>query len=147
MRTINRLPKKEGFIFSVYQDGQDNAANITAHAKLIDGLKAKQIPFKEVDGVYTYDNGVKSAEKAVYVQPGMFIELDMLKNVVESECFNANQESYLELTNEREASLVPIDSKGQTVKLGVFTAVSEHEAKASEAYTYDPLTRTYFICK
>jgi hypothetical protein len=55
------------------------------------------------------------------------------------------QESYLVIDSDRIAWLCYL--KGRTVRLGEFVVVSEFEAKAQDAWTFDPESETYFIVK
>lgn len=58
------------------------------------------------------------------------------------------QDSVLVLDSDRNAHLVYLQPKdqGRAENIGVFTAVSKEIAEQNQAYTYDPLTDTYFIC-
>jgi hypothetical protein len=56
-----------------------------------------------------------------------------------------NQESILYLDNQRLATL--IYSMDNMVSLGLFKGVSEAHAKAKDAYTFNPLTLTYYIAE
>jgi hypothetical protein len=56
-----------------------------------------------------------------------------------------NQESILYLDNQRLATL--IYSMDNMVSLGLFKGVSEAHAKSKDAYTFNPLTLTYYIAE
>ena len=144
MRTINKQPKKAGLIFTVFQD-QNNEANKKAHDDMLKSLIHHGIAFKIVEGGYTNKDGLFNTELGYYVQPNENYTYTELKQFVKSQCLNANQESYLELNENRNATLCFLD--GETLGIGVFTSVNENEALNSNAYTYDPKNETYFICK
>lgn len=55
-----------------------------------------------------------------------------------------NQESILYLDNQRNAYLVYCD-KDQSEYLGTFTAVSRDRATGGDAWTYDPITKQYYM--
>lgn len=55
----------------------------------------------------------------------------------------AEQESVLYIDADRTATLLYL-ATGARVDLGRFRAVSESEARAADAYTFDPLTDTYY---
>lgn len=65
--------------------------------------------------------------------------------VVDAAARHFEQESYLVIDAERIAWLYYL--KGRTQRLGEFVAVSEFEAKAQDAWTFDPESGTYFIVK
>jgi hypothetical protein len=54
-----------------------------------------------------------------------------------------NQESILYLDNQRLATL--IYSMDNMTSLGLFKGVSEAHAKSKDAYTFNPITNTYYI--
>ena len=56
-----------------------------------------------------------------------------------------NQESILYLDNQRLATLVY--SMDNMVSLGLFKGVSEDHAKSKDAYTFNPITNTYYIAE
>jgi hypothetical protein len=56
-----------------------------------------------------------------------------------------NQESILYLDNQRLATL--IYSMNNMVSLGLFKGVSEAHAKSKDAYTFNPITNTYYIAE
>jgi hypothetical protein len=62
-----------------------------------------------------------------------------------------NQESVLFVDTNRQSELVYLNPDNGVLKpgvqLGTFQNVSEFEAKASDAYTFDPTTNYYYLAK
>lgn len=145
MRSLNKQPKNPGFIFSVFQTELSEKENVSNYNNTKNFLVAEKVSFKEVEGRYTYDNGTTVIELSFYVEINDVIEQHTLFDLVWSLSKNANQESFLQLDSNREATIVSL--QGETFGIGVFTAVSEAEAKSSSAFTYCPKTQTYFTCK
>ena len=56
-----------------------------------------------------------------------------------------NQESILHLDNQRLATL--IFDRDNSVSLGRFKSVSESNATSRDAYTYNPVSNTYYIAE
>lgn len=140
---LDRQPKNSGIIFSVFQ-GKDLERDKVNHDAVTTRLIFNKIPFKQVIEAYTHLNGKRVHEVAFYVDITKTKSKEII-NYIESLCLEHNQESYLSLSPTREASLVYRD--GQARELGYLSVVSKNEALESEAFTYDPITKSYFICK
>jgi hypothetical protein len=145
MRTINKQPKQHAFIFSVFSNNQSSDTNLANHTDLLKSLIHHAIPFKVMEGCYTYDNGTKQKELSYYIETSSKHSYLSILNFVESQCVTYNQESYLELTPKRQATLKYL--KGTNTPSGHLVAVNENEALGSKAYTFCPSSNNYFVCK
>lgn len=97
-------------IFSVFQHDKDSFDNLDAHNKLKDKLKAKHIKFVETMGQYKGTKELSLVLDASYI--------DKIKFVLAF----YNQESYLYLDQDRNATLVYND---KIESIGVFREVPE----------------------
>lgn len=98
------------------------------------------VSFKKVKGCY------KGVEETAFV-----INYDNYTQTLENLLTHDCQESILVLgtsdaRDKRPAELVFLES-GQRRGIGLMQSVSEEEAKAQDAWTYDKLQNKYFICK
>lgn len=145
MRTINKESKQVGFIFSVFNQSSTDNDNLSRHEAVLRDIILKGIAHKPVQGSYTHADGTQVNELSLYIETNdKYNELDLF-DYVKSQCINANQESFLHLDISRNATLYPL--KGESQSIGVFTDVSETDAKKAPAFTYCPTLETYFICK
>jgi len=106
----------------------------------VDFMDKLDIAFKQVQGVYTYNNGEIVTETSFLVSAKDFDS--HLKTLVFGRTFS--QESILRLDNERSATL----DYGEYIEdLGQFVSTTKAIAEANKAYTYDSTTNTYYICR
>lgn len=126
-------------IFSVFQKGLSEQENETAHNFAINKLKAQNIPFKEVQGVYTYENGKTESEKSILVEVDALLQ----EQIVEALCKMYNQECYLYATPKRDA-ILKTGVVTVTQELGKLQEVSKSEAEKLQAYTYCPVLGRYY---
>lgn len=122
-------------LFSVFKGNRRKSDNVMCHIAAYDELVRNGVPFKEVSGMYKNESELSFivfGDKAV--QTGMVIAKSF------------NQESVLLLDQDRNATL--IDCKTDTsTPLGRFKAVHESIAKRSTGWTFDNVTKQFFICE
>jgi len=123
--------KPEVLIFSVYQSDRQDTDNQDNHQTVVNRLSQLDISHKVLNGRY---QGID--EKSILVK------MDQL-DTVQALCKQFNQESYLHLDKDRVASLR--FTEGRIEKIGNLEAVSKTKALKSDAYTFDPMSNTYFI--
>jgi hypothetical protein len=140
MRTINKQPKKQAYIFSVHQSGLTSDLNRLSHIQLLSDLKNHGVAHKEVEVRCKYKG--LDLEKSVYVQTNDNYNEHELYEYVKNHCINANQESFLDINPKREAILVYLNGKTQSI--GVLSQVSKLEALNIQNYTYDIINDSYF---
>lgn len=110
------------------------AENWKRHFKLCGMLKQRRIPFKVVQGFY---KGV--AEVSVMI-PGSKSEFAMRMAT------HYKQESVLIIDEHKEARLHYLQS-GIELDLGKFSPVDEATALKHDSFTFDPVYKTYYVCK
>ena len=126
---LDRNEKKGDFIILALNLGDE----VEEHTVLADaGLK-----FKQLDGMY---NGEK--ERSYLVPFVSADEFSVILNLARS----YDQESILVSDEYRECQLLFLNTN-KVEYLGELTAVSESEARRESAYTFDPVSGTYWICK
>ena len=120
-------------VFSVFRTDVPDSHNRDCHRVLVNNLERNSIPFKELKGAY---KGV--------TEDSILVKADQLENV-KSICKQFNQDSFLSLDENRNATLTY--HNGTVEKLGQLVAVSEKEALSSDNYSFDPQYENYFIVK
>ena len=127
-----RTQQKPVVIVSAYRKCKPESVNQLNHRDLCNTLHRFKIPYKVVEGCY---KGRKEAavlftakKRNVAVLYGRFY----------------NQESILELDNERGASLTDLKT-GDSEFLGFFIPVCKASALAEDAWTYDIENNQYYI--
>lgn len=108
---------------------EDNASRTLA---VMQALHRETIPFRVFKGRYNGTN-----EISFYV-PAM--HRDFVLGLAASQ----GQESILELGPDWDAILIFTDGR-DAVRLGYFREVNEATAKASDAFTHDPVENRYFV--
>jgi len=98
-------------IFSVYQAAQPDNQNLRRHNQLLEVLKGANIAYIETLGMY---KGITERSLVIDAKYESFVQRATTKT---------NQESYLYLDQDRNATLVM--STGEHIKLGVFKAVKD----------------------
>lgn len=121
---------KHVLIFSVYQKDKTSEENLQNHQGLKNILDLHRISYKSMLGCY---NG--SPEMSLMVSAD---QIEMVKSM----CRKYNQECFLERENDNMTYLVYPD--GSKEYIGFFLPISREEAVASQNYTYDYETKTYW---
>jgi hypothetical protein len=120
-------------IFSGESNNVSAEKNAIRTKEIESALKNAYLDYKKVIGSY---KGIKENSFVV-------LDTDKTRQVVKDLCEVYNQQSFMGIDSNRQAYLVYMSS-GRTEELGRFKAVSESEALKSEAWTYDPTTKTYY---
>lgn len=130
--------KQPFFILSASDSSLETEVNQDRTTLLRKYLKERNVPFKELLGSYKG------------TQEHSFLVVDTIENVLQYAKRFA-QESILAVDSDRQAELVfvpyfhvPYTSE---VKLGTFQQVTREEARAQDAWTYDPTENKYWIAK
>lgn len=133
---IMRTQYKTIVIMSVYQSGLEATYNAMNHVTFKNTLSELGIlTFKEVIGSY---KGVMEMSLMVEVKSDVVFKvlLDIAKKF--------NQESILYRDNENNAELIMINDSLDRVYLGKLEQVSEEIARAGDAFTFEPESKTYY---
>jgi len=137
---VERDNAKPIIIFSAAQDTKSESENNQGHEYSIEQLKEHGISFKEVQEVYTYDNGQRGKERSLLVE----LHGKDDEKLVRALCSTFNQECYLYADDTRQGYLMTNDG---TLKqtLGTLKAITEKQAETEDNYTYCPHLEQYFI--
>jgi len=125
-------------IVSVYQTGTSNDTktdvdNIKRHYSMMEELKNKGVPFKELYGKY------KGKPERSLVFEG-----DNHKKMVDKIAHTYNQESTLSIHPNGDTHVDYGHSKDH---IGTWTQIDQHEIDSVDGYSYDPSTKTYWTAK
>lgn len=148
MHSLETIKKLNGnlleiTIFSVDQKeltDHENYANFEETRQL---LESKQIPFKVIEGCYKYEDGTICKENSFMVVDD---NNESIVRLISSIATRYNQESVLWSDSNRDC-LLYYPKNNITDSLGKLMSVSKQEALNSNAYSYDPSTDTYWVCK
>lgn len=125
---MNQVNKPTFFILAA--NGREN--------ELLGLLDGSKLAYKEVVGMY---KGV--LERSFLVVD----ETITIEDSIRSLARQFKQESYLKVNADTRESFLIYPNSLQVESIGVFTEVSEAEALAQSAYTFDPMTDQHFIVK
>lgn len=121
-------------IFSVFQNSVSKKQNEINHNEVLKAVQDKGLTAMELQGRYNGSN-----ELSILVSGFEH------RALVEHTCKAFNQESYLESHNDRATFLIYKDGRRESI--GTLTNVSQSEEEASNAFSYNPISGQYFICK
>jgi hypothetical protein len=115
LSNVWRHSSKGFFIISAFRDRNDKI-NMQKHGELKRDLQARKLGYYEVDGAYTYDNGMTSKELSVFVpfRPDVYSSVEF-KRIAHELCVKYQQESVLLYTPD--LGLL-INEKGYFKKIG-----------------------------
>lgn len=124
-------------ILSAFTSGLPYADNCKNHIRLKRMLTDCKLPFKTVKGFYKGDS-----------ETSLVVTIKTLEDLrtVESFAFkNFYQDSILYSDSDRNSSIITKD--GEVHSIGKLQIVPKSEALSHEYFTYDPINKTYWICK
>lgn len=122
-------------IFSVFRTEFKLSNNVNRHLEASLVLEQHKVPFKEVAGQF---EGRIESSFVVFGDKAVELGLKLAREY--------NQDSAILLDQDRNATLIDLRSNNK-VNIGKFTPVPEHVAKQSIGWTFDKVTKQFFICE
>jgi hypothetical protein len=124
-------------MFSAYRSGQPLAVNQLAARHIENDMTRLGMTFEKVLGVY------QGSEEISYIVSDLnLIRVGQVIGMAKT----LDQDSILLRDNENNCHLKFFDGR-EIMPIGKMTEVLQSEALSSEAYTYSPRLKTYFVCK